>query len=53
LKTAIFFRYPAEIIPGKLYLGDWKHAQDAYGLEQLGITGVITIHQDPESISFG
>ena len=30
-------RYPGEIIPGLLYLGNWEHAQDFSALQDLGI----------------
>jgi len=30
-------RYPAELIPGHLYLGDWKHAEDSTALDHLNV----------------
>lgn len=30
-------RYPGEIIPGLLYLGNWEHAEDFAALQDLGI----------------
>ncbi|EKX53889.1 hypothetical protein GUITHDRAFT_100853 [Guillardia theta CCMP2712] len=46
-------RYPAEVIPGELYLGDWDHAKDETSLDHLNVRSVITIHQRPKDISFG
>lgn len=30
-------RYPGEIIPGLLYLGNWEHAENFAALKDLGI----------------
>lgn len=30
-------RYPGEIIPGLLYLGNWEHAEDFAALKDLGV----------------
>jgi len=35
--------YANEILPGKLYLGDWHHASDAGLIETLGITHILNI----------
>ena len=41
-------RYPSEILPGRLYLGDMKHAEDTEALETLGVSFIITIfHERP------
>ena len=43
-------RYPAEIVPGQLYLGDWQHAEDSDALDHLNIMAVLTIHQRPHDL---
>lgn len=43
-------RYPAEVVPGELYLGDWQHAEDADALDHLNIMAVLTIHQRPRDL---
>lgn len=43
-------RYPAELIPGHLYLGDWKHAEDSSALDQLNVGSLVTIHQRPQDL---
>jgi len=49
VKASALRRYPAAIIPGKLYLGDWEHAKDADGcLKDLNIRAMITIHNSPD-----
>lgn len=46
-------RYPSELIHGRLYLGDWSHAEDYESLDQLNIQSVITIHNRPTDIRYG
>ena len=43
-------RYPAELVPGELYLGDWQHAEDSEALSHLNIQAVLTIHQRPSDL---
>ena len=38
-------RYPAEVVPGELYLGDWQHAEDADALDHLNIMAVSLLAQ--------
>lgn len=40
-------RYPSEILPRVLYLGEWSHAENHERLQDLGVRYVITIHNDP------
>lgn len=42
--------YPGEIIPGLLYLGNWEHAQNFAALKDLGISRLISIHNNPENL---
>ena len=37
-------RYPSEVLPRQLYLGDWGNAEQHDALRQLGITHLLTIH---------
>ena len=37
-------RYPSEVIPRQLFLGDWAHAEDHTVLRQLRISHLLTIH---------
>ena len=49
VKASALRRYPAAILPGQLYLGDWEHAKDAEGsLKDLNIKAMITIHNSPD-----
>ncbi|EIE24571.1 phosphatases II [Coccomyxa subellipsoidea C-169] len=43
-------RYPGEIVPKVLYLGDWEHAQQTERMDELNIRRVITIHNNPENM---
>ena len=43
-------RYPAEVIAGELYLGDWQHASDDEALDHLNVGAVLTIHQRPHDL---
>jgi hypothetical protein len=31
-------------------LGNWKNAEDTENLKQLGITRLVTIHNDPQAL---
>ncbi|KAL3135874.1 hypothetical protein ABBQ32_007430 [Trebouxia sp. C0010 RCD-2024] len=42
--------YPGEVIPGLLYLGNWEHAQNFAALKDLGVTRLISIHNNPENL---
>ncbi|MEW5317279.1 MAG: hypothetical protein WDW38_008590 [Sanguina aurantia] len=48
--TKSFKKYPSQIIPGLLYLGDWDHAAAVDRLEELGISRVVTVHNNPETL---
>lgn len=37
-------RFPSEVLPRQLYLGDWQNAEDHAALRQLRITHLLTIH---------
>lgn len=37
-------RYPGEVIPGLLYLGNWEHAQNFAALKDLGVTRYSFAH---------
>lgn len=41
---------PNEILPGKLYIGDWEIAHNVAALEALGITHVLTICDEKPSL---
>jgi len=43
-------QYPGQIIPRRLYLGDWKHASDRDLLRELSIGAVVTLHNNPEDL---
>jgi len=44
-------RFPSEVLPGRIYLGDMKHAEDTAGLEELGVSFVISIyHERPKEM---
>eukprot|EP00850_Spirogloea_muscicola_P001620 SM000006S19385 [mRNA] locus=s6:470661:473365:- [translate_table: standard] len=45
-KGASIPRYPAEVVPEFLYLGDWQHAAAEERLRDLGITKILTIHTE-------
>ncbi|EFJ44730.1 MAP kinase phosphatase 5 [Volvox carteri f. nagariensis] len=50
VKAASIKRYPSQIIPGFLYLGDWDSATDFERLEELNIRRILTIHNHPERL---
>ncbi|BDA42767.1 probable dual specificity protein phosphatase 6 at N-terminal half [Coccomyxa sp. Obi] len=50
VKNNAIKRYPAEIVPKVLYLGDWEHAQQTERLDELNVRRVITIHNNPENM---
>lgn len=35
-----------------LYLGNWKNAEDKEKLKQLGVTRLVTIHNEPQALKF-
>lgn len=37
-------RYPGEVIPGLLYLGNWEHAENFAALKDLGVTRYSFAH---------
>jgi len=39
-------RFPSEILPGKLYLGDMKHAKNIDALQDLGVSFILTIFNE-------
>mmetsp|Transcript_25115 Transcript_25115/g.34285 ORF Transcript_25115/g.34285 Transcript_25115/m.34285 type:complete len:115 (+) Transcript_25115:684-1028(+) len=41
--------YPNEILPNRLWLGDWHNAADINVIEQLGITHVLNISDSCEN----
>ncbi|KXZ47911.1 hypothetical protein GPECTOR_32g524 [Gonium pectorale] len=43
-------KYPSQIVPGLLYLGDWDNAADTERLEELRIRRILTIHNHPEKL---
>eukprot|EP01018_Ginkgo_biloba_P012041 Gb_32022 [translate_table: standard] len=49
-KATLISRYPSEVLPQLLYLGDMENAKSKSQLEELKITHVVTIHSD--SIQF-
>ncbi|KAH8959314.1 hypothetical protein BDL97_06G072700 [Sphagnum fallax] len=49
-KAASIPSYPAEIVPGFLYLGDLDHAKADNRLDDLNITHVVTIHTEPVTL---
>eukprot|EP00198_Chlamydomonas_reinhardtii_P011653 XP_001700990.1 MAP kinase phosphatase 5 [Chlamydomonas reinhardtii] len=50
LKSICIKRYPSQILPGQLYLGDWEHAADNERLAEMGIRRILTIHNHPENL---
>ncbi|KAG2450344.1 hypothetical protein HYH02_004849 [Chlamydomonas schloesseri] len=50
LKSICIKRYPSQILPGQLYLGDWEHAADNERLAEMGIKRILTIHNHPENL---
>lgn len=44
LHSTLLCRYPGEIVPGLLYLGNWEHAQDFAALHDLGIKRYTLSH---------
>lgn len=50
VKANAAIRYPGEIIPGLLYLGNWEHAENFSALKDLGIKRIISIHNNPENL---
>lgn len=43
-------KYPSEILPGELYLGEWSHAQNTDRLSDINVRQVITVHNSPENL---
>jgi hypothetical protein len=41
--------YPNEILPGRLWLGNWHHAADASIIETLKITHILNISDTCEN----
>lgn len=39
-------RFPSEILPGQLYLGDMAHAKNCEGLEEMGISFILSVYHD-------
>ncbi|GAX75987.1 hypothetical protein CEUSTIGMA_g3430.t1 [Chlamydomonas eustigma] len=50
VKASSIKRYPSQIIPNVLYLGDWSHAEAVQDLNDLNVKRVITIHNHPENL---
>ncbi|KAG2482605.1 hypothetical protein HYH03_018489 [Edaphochlamys debaryana] len=50
VKAACLKRYPSQVLPGHLYLGDWDNAADGERLAELGVKRVLTIHNHPENL---
>ncbi|KAG2441094.1 hypothetical protein HXX76_003946 [Chlamydomonas incerta] len=50
IKSICIKRYPSQILPGQLYLGDWEHAADNERLAEMGIKRILTIHNHPENL---
>ncbi|GLC33296.1 hypothetical protein PLESTB_000349500 [Pleodorina starrii] len=50
VKSASIKKYPSQIIPGLLYLGDWDNATDLDRLDELKIRRILTIHNHPENL---
>ncbi|GIL44377.1 hypothetical protein Vafri_1861 [Volvox africanus] len=50
VKSSCIKKYPAQIIPGVLYLGDWGHATNLERLDELNIRRILTIHNHPENL---
>eukprot|EP01026_Neomeris_dumetosa_P000082 TRINITY_DN100257_c0_g1_i7.p1 TRINITY_DN100257_c0_g1~~TRINITY_DN100257_c0_g1_i7.p1 ORF type:complete len:354 (+),score=35.73 TRINITY_DN100257_c0_g1_i7:28-1062(+) len=49
-KNNSFLQDPSQIVPDRLYLGDWNHAQNIDRLNDLNISWVFTIHNQPENL---
>lgn len=43
-------RYPSQILPQLLYLGDWGHAEDYDRLEEIKVKGIMTVHNHPSNL---
>lgn len=44
-------RYPSQILPGLLYLGDWEHAAAADRLKaDINVRRIITVHNHPDNL---
>jgi hypothetical protein len=41
--------YPQEVLPNRVYLGDWHHAADPVVIEKLGITHILNISDTCEN----
>ena len=41
--------YPNEILPGRLWLGDWHHAKDEQVIDVLQITHILNISDSCEN----
>ena len=50
LKPGSVKAYPAELVPGALYLGGWEHAAAGDRLAELGITSLYTLHNAPDTL---
>lgn len=42
--------YPSVIVPGKLYLGSWKHAANEVILQHLKITHIVNLTLDYDEL---
>ncbi|GFR47235.1 hypothetical protein Agub_g8919, partial [Astrephomene gubernaculifera] len=50
VKAISIKKYPSQILPGQLYLGDWENACDTERLAELGVRRILTIHNHPENL---
>lgn len=50
VKNVVIKRYPGEIVPRLLYLGDWDNALDTERLVELNVRTVVTIHNEPSNM---
>mmetsp|Transcript_11961 Transcript_11961/g.35836 ORF Transcript_11961/g.35836 Transcript_11961/m.35836 type:complete len:480 (-) Transcript_11961:160-1599(-) len=50
LKANCARKYPSEILPGEVYLGEWSHAEAHERLLELNVRRVVTIHNSPENM---
>ena len=44
------YTYPSVIIPGKLYLGSWKHAANEVILQHLKVTHIVNLTLDYDEL---
>lgn len=42
--------YPSVIAPGKLYLGNWKHAANKVTLQNLKVTHIVNLTLDYDEL---